>query len=1361
MENVPPSSMNHCEDLPSLDDLLPPKRNVKSSRQKRSPGLNTRTNADREDEDSLTESGLLTPPSSQTQEEDMDPSRMLFSPPPEEILRHGRGSTARARSVPIQQPFTPSLLVDPPTQSTALSKRKRNAHNRSSSHTALDSIINNEASSSSVLVTEATPNPKPRKQTKHGSPSRRTAELEEPTTPTRASSQRRSESPTKRTLFLSPHHTNPNADYVPPLPTISRQSISARRRSSTPMPPYEPPRERFTPPREIIHTPPRATVSPERISKSSKRKSTAPKNQKKLVLTVKKEPPEIDLSVPPPPPSPSDDPLLLKGLPGHPKSRPRPSKLQTQQPASTNAPEALGTPASTHARETPSIASSSASPPETRVGRLPDLNSSLDFGVQNGDDYDDDDDDSFAGAPPIFDLTNPQEDPGAWDDVDSGSDSDDFDQTGEYTGRFKVLTVPTKADPPSSCTRSRQDAWGNPSSPFPGSGGKRRSLPSSSSPPLKAVPDGEDGAQSESLDEDDVFFLNTPASADVRVDVTVREEFEEGSSRDAIDGLAGLEVDLSVDVPDVLHTSHEQQDTFREGPREKSPSPLPIVDVQGEEYGHEHHVRFVAPRGSPEEDVSMELEDGDDSQGAPQPHVDADFSYESVIHDPEDDQARASAQEPEREAAHDSDSSDEETVDRELSREPGQFSDDEYEEERDTRPKPPTIPTPPRATFTPARSVSPNEQTARPKGFLSITSPLRRRKSPPVQGSQAGYASPMLSIDAAFATLVPVVLREPQEGEGVSTRPLDDEAEEDLMEEDQPAEQVATDIDDDSADESEELDEGVVKITSDDPRVAARAAAILKMHDYDFIIRDPSRKRRYSGVDSALRKARRRSTLEGGIAKHGTPVQRRRTLGGIIGDKVIIPGSPMMTVPELLQQAEQTVEQRERSMFHTPSRDASFISAGESASFKFPLPLDRPVFETPEPRQKVYARPTFNASGPRAWEKDDWKLLDACFTDERLSLGSHKRLGEATLASVDVVDLDKVVNRFLEYTGGVPVEECWPGWTRDDLLRRTLALQKKQRAGKGAPPTPSGRFGSVALSEVPDFTPLPSRQSSVQPGLQRWASTSSTGSSKPAVPASLLAPRYSHLLDEAIAIWKNEFRTPTASTAQPVEYRSASVPVAETREISLPPQSPATAMRSESEAPMNIEDVSMSMPPPPLPTPRSITSRMKGFLFSYLPKATKSNRFKKPAAPAHPGLPIPPPEVFQKPRSVATPVSKPAPKPVPPKDLVNLHHAPLPPSKIPRPTKQQPKRLVELHPAPPPEPRPASSTSKISLSDRRSSSGSVKDLVKGFEDLQKMQAREKQEEAARLRRVRSVGEWAAATGSRGRGQQDGKPGWKP
>ncbi|KAI0718343.1 hypothetical protein C8T65DRAFT_725767 [Cerioporus squamosus] len=1259
MENIPPSAMNG-DNIPTLDELLRPnsKRNAKASRQKRSPALNTRPQVDREDEDSQTESGLLTPPSSQTQEDDMDASRMLFSPPPEEVLRNVRNSASRARSVPVQQPpFTPSLLADPPAAAT---KRKRHAHNRSASHTAVDSMIN-DASSSSIVVTEATPNPKPRKQSKRGSPSRQQSELpDEPTTPTRATAQRRSESPTKRALHLSPHRTNPQADYVPPLPVISRQTISARRRSATPIPPYEPPRERFTPPREIVHTPPGATRSPERMTKSSKRKSVTHKNAKKLVLTIKKEPPEIDLSLPPPPPSPSDDPLLLKGK----SVQPRKSK----QHAEPIAPLAAASSTPTHARQTPSIASSSPGSPESsRVGRIPSLNTSLSL-----QDDDDSMDEGFDG-PPLFDFANAQEDSGVWDDDDDDSD-EEFDQTGEYTGRFKVLTVPTKADPPSSCTRSRQDAWGNPSSPFPGSGGRKRSLPSITSPPLKPVDVETTGSVSSSPDEEDVFFLDTPATADI----TVRAEFEEGSSRHTLDE------DQTMDVPETL--------------RAESP-----------------------------EDVSMEIED--DSANVVELEDDPEMSGEIA----------APAEQPVPDDHYDSDSSDEQTVDRELSREPGYHSDSD-EEERDTRPAPPLFPTPQRAT-TLGRSISPQAVTpqagpSRPRGFLSITSPLRRQKSPQVQAVQTRDASPMPSIEGVFA--VPATASAPDSAAAESSESPESSRSrirtqtseetvvgEEMQEDGAPDGDVATDVEDGSDDESDDIDDDVVKITSGDPRVAARAAAILKMHDYDFIIRDPSRKRRHSSVDSVLRKARRKSLMDGGINK-GTPVHRRRTLGGVLGDKVFIPGSPLMTVPQLLQEAELSVEQRERTL-HTPSRNGSFAS---NSSFKLPLPVDRPMFETPGPR-RVHARPTFNPSGPRAWEKDDWKLLDACFTDERIALGSNKRIGEATLAPVDDVVLDNVVNRFLDYTGGIPQDECWPGWTRDNLLRRTLALQRKQRAGNGAPPTPNGRFGSIPLSEVPDFTPLPSRQSSVQPAFGRRESTSSTQSTKPPVPASLLAPRYSHLLEEAIAVSRNEHSTP--STSQPVGYRSASVPAPEQRSVSLPPQSPAAAPRSESEAPM-AGDTNTSTEVPQSLAQRSIATRMKGFFWSYLPRATKPAGTKRPAGPAHPGLPIPPPELFQKPRSVSTPVSKPIAKPVPPKELVHLHHAPPPkPSMIPRPAQQKPKRLVELHPAPPPEPRPRSSLSIVS--DRRSSSGSVKDLVKGFESLEKMQERERIEEAARLRRA--------------------------
>ena len=61
---------------------------------------------------------------------------------------------------------------------------------------------------------------------------------------------------------------------------------------------------------------------------------------------------------------------------------------------------------------------------------------------------------------------------------------------------------------------------------------------------------------------------------------------------------------------------------------------------------------------------------------------------------------------------------------------------------------------------------------------------------------------------------------------------------------------------------------------------------------------------------------------------------------------------------------------------------------------------------------------------------------------------------------------------------------------------------------------------------------------------------------------------------------------------------------------------------------------------------------------------------------------------------------------------------------------------------------------------RTASGGSVKDLVKGFETLEKQQAREHMEKVTRLRRVRSVGEWAAKAGPGAAARQNAKPVWK-
>ena len=221
-------------------------------------------------------------------------------------------------------------------------------------------------------------------------------------------------------LLRSPHAGKEEADYIPPVLSHTRQHLSARARSSTPIPPYEPPIERFTPPREIFRASPR-------VSKSSKRK-------KSLKVTIKKEPPEIDLSCLPPP-SPTDDPLLLYGRVRSPR-RPIP----------------------THARETPLLEST---PPGQGRHMSPFKCSALDFPLPGIPSDVDDNEDANLPEQPVFNFAGAGEDP--WSSSDGGLS----EQEGEFTGKFRVMHVPTKADPPTSTTRERIEQWGRPISPFP------------------------------------------------------------------------------------------------------------------------------------------------------------------------------------------------------------------------------------------------------------------------------------------------------------------------------------------------------------------------------------------------------------------------------------------------------------------------------------------------------------------------------------------------------------------------------------------------------------------------------------------------------------------------------------------------------------------------------------------------------------------------------------------------------------------------------------------------------------------------------------------------------------------------------
>jgi hypothetical protein len=303
------------------------------------------------------------------------------------------------------------------------------------------------------------------------------------------------------------------------------------------------------------------------------------------------------------------------------------------------------------------------------------------------------------------------------------------------------------------------------------------------------------------------------------------------------------------------------------------------------------------------------------------------------------------------------------------------------------------------------------------------------------------------------------------------------------------------------------------------------------------------------------------------------------------------------------------------------------------------------------------------------------------------------------------------------------------------MLKRAKALQKKQRSGQGAPPTPTLRFSSVSSTPtVPDFTPVhPARRQGINSTQPMLAAPSFLAQTTQRLPPSLLAPRYSHLLEEAKSLSKQDSLGPRV----PGESPAPLTPTTDDR--------PVDSMTSH----MKEEESEQEIPLTP-----SVPSRVKGFLFSYLPTLKKKTPAQKWHEPARPGLPLPPPELLEKPRGpIITPKPKPAPRSTHPKELVHLQHAPTP-SLIPT-LPRIPKRLVDLRPVSPP---PVASAPITIPEGRRSSNGSVKELVSSFEEMDR--SREIEAHALELRRKKSAALVAADATTTTTNTTSSRPVWR-
>jgi len=308
--------------------------------------------------------------------------------------------------------------------------------------------------------------------------------------------------------------------------------------------------------------------------------------------------------------------------------------------------------------------------------------------------------------------------------------------------------------------------------------------------------------------------------------------------------------------------------------------------------------------------------------------------------------------------------------------------------------------------------------------------------------------------------------------------------------------------------------------------------------------------------------------------------------------------------------------------------------------------------------------------------------------------------------------------------------------------------------------------------EVPDFTPLIGRRAMPHPRKSRPVLPPPVVHDAPfsnlpvdlekermsttkRLPPTLLAPRYSHLLEEAISISREG---ELARAVNPDLGREELSFASELESRSFEHSEDDTSKDLDKEEEEREEDMSTILPaqsttrPPPQQSSVTVGNRVKGFLFSYLPSLSKprsSLPVRKPQLPRQPGLPLPPPDILEKPRGpVTTPARPTLPRTTAPKELVSLNPAPPLPPVLPRP-KAKPRRLIELHPLPPPVEK--SVTLPFVPRPRRSSGSSVKDLVRGFEEMEN-----KEKERLIVKNVQSITDMRPKAGA-----SDPRPRWKP
>ncbi|KAG8942001.1 hypothetical protein FRC03_003742 [Tulasnella sp. 419] len=544
---------------------------------------------------------------------------------------------------------------------------------------------------------------------------------------------------------------------------------------------------------------------------------------------------------------------------------------------------------------------------------------------------------------------------------------------------------------------------------------------------------------------------------------------------------------------------------------------------------------------------------------------------------------------------------------------------------------------------------------------------------------------------------------------------------------------VVDDAGDWTDEQEDENDPPVVEISSKNHEAAARAAAILKLHhDWIEASKRPNLKRRRSSMSvGGFDSPRSMSTP---IGRQHSPVSRFQI------KRSGLAGSPIQ--PSLLQQMAAEMSPPKGSAKKAglgrfasqdivgPSTPVHNEGTSKSRSNMFRTPIFKPPTIIINPASTVtsqrYIR-TYSGEEPTRWMKEDWKHLERCLLAERQRMADEGRYNSPEDVDMEDINVDTVVEKFLEEVN-FDEEDLVDEWDVDKIRRRVIALQVRH-----SPDPQVARSIVSSPSMVVPFTPQIRQRTNHgrSASLAQDTPTSRVRSAMASAPTLLLAHRYSHLYDEASAIAGLPTSSQTTSSTPKQNQDRAKAPtgsripvLSSSRHVKPVPPPPPTPKADTPQTPPPVED-----------TP-SATSRVLGFLGLGNILRSSIRSVTKGKAKASDSDKIVPIEEGQ--TTVIKP-RLPTPKPIPesPYNLEtmsqeDLNHVEPQSPQLPAPL-MHPKDLVELNHVPLPEPqRPASSRKP------RVSGGSVKELVKTFEELEDENDRERQRIKEVVRRGRRV-----------------------